>query len=229
MSAVDPKALAAVEAAEARFLAAQELERLRLFRLHLQATVTEVSPLTADLIRHQGSDLASLADQLRPVVERIPGMLHLPALRRYLVAETKGRRLAKDPVRVRQSDLRMSRRIAREGVILPSREGSRDRLGVVPIDGVLECAGWIGDSWFCTEREIAHLLVDLPDTIAAAPSGRVVGDLIGHPALAGRPYRVRRVVFLGEGPGVVVTFHTGLMKHHMPWADQLAEEMRRGS
>lgn len=224
----DADELAAVEAAEERFRSVQERARLDLYRLRLQATVTAVSPLTRDLVDRAGGSLEALAEQLRPTRDRAAGMSHLHGTRDPLIPGAKGR-VAPRPGAVRASDQRISRRIWREGVVVPTAAGTLDRFGIVPDKDVLECAGWLGPCWFCTERHVAHVLIDLPETLVAIVPGREIGEIVDHPVLIGRPYRVRRAVALGEAAGFALSFETGLSGHRMPWAEELASEMERGS
>jgi hypothetical protein len=224
----DPAALAAVVAAEERFYAQQDHERLRLHRLRLQATVTAVSPLTRDLVEQQGYSLAAVAEKLRPTPSLSPGMPHLHTFR-HLIPGRMGHPTSRTGAPVRQSDQRISRRIARKGVILPTAPGSRDLLGVVNDGPVLECAGWLGRYWFCTQGRIGHVLLNLPATIAAMVPGLSVGDIVEHAALSNRPYRVRRATALDDEGGVVLSFFTGLIEHAMPWESELSMEMERSA
>jgi hypothetical protein len=227
MHGTESRALAAVQAAEERFHMEQDGERLRLHRLRLQATVAAVSPLTRDLVEQKGCNLDTVAHCLRPTPERIPGMPHLHTFRQHLIPGRKDRPSLPAGAFVRSSDQRISRRIAMKGVILPEDAASQDLFGVVNDGSVLESAGWLGPYWFRTEGRVAHVLLSLPHTIIAVVPGMFVGDVVEHPSLSGRSYRIHRATSLGEGGGVVLTFSAGLIAHSLPWADELSAEMER--
>lgn len=218
---MQPLALAAVDAAEARFRARIADDRLELFRLRLQATVTVVTPLAGDLAESQGSSLDEVSALLRP-------MFFDFAPRTHLIDERTGRAKVMPGTSARISGLRISRLIARRGVVLPALPGRADRLGFVPTNASLECAGWLDRCWVCTSRSLAHLLVpgELPDSAYASCLGRDIGEVVDHPTLAGRGYIVRRVVPL-PNLGAVFTFKVGLVPHCMPWEDLLVRELER--
>jgi hypothetical protein len=228
--APDPRALAAVRAVEDRVAAERDLARVRLQRLKLQASVSAVSPLTRDLIERHGSTLRAIAHAFIDETQRYRG-----GRERHLIEHRRkgfqGRAVPAGvtDVALRQDDVRMSRRIARWGVLLREPEGSSERVGVVPDAGVIESAGWLGSCWFRTEGRIAHLHVDLPETVLAAVPGRAVREVVDHPALSDPTYRVGRVTSSAATGRSILTFRTGLLEHRMPWADQLALEMERVS
>jgi len=68
----------------------------------------------------------------------------------------------------------------------------------------------------------------LPETIGIVAPGMFVGEIVDHPALAGRAYRIGRAL-LFERQIAVLTFQAGFKEHSMPRVEQLVREMGRGS
>ncbi len=224
----DPNALVAVAAARRRLIEAHDLEALAVYRLDLQASIMAISPLTRDVANSLGVSLDEVAAMLRP--------FDPPASARRLIDRPRLHSARKgDPTvsplgLMRASDLQISRRIAREGVVLDI-DGRYGRFGVVPDHGTLAAAGWLGNSWFCTAGGTAHLLLGgaMPETMIAAVPGRVIGAIVDHPVLTGLDYPVKRVVRLPDDAGLVISFETGLIPHEMPWARLLERAIERSS
>lgn len=225
MSAVGSGAL--VELAINRFLAVTEHQRLRLYRMFLQATVRSVSPLTLAFAEHFGIDLESGLGNLRPPLD----WPRRPVPSAPLVVGCRIARAALRHVGPRAATTKsiMMRYAAMHGFV---HHGPGTNLLLFDVDGAwLSVQGRIGE---CTLRVVKGrafltLPAGVPDTIVAAMAGRPVDALVDHPALRGRGWRVRRVIEGTSDVGPTIVFATGRQRYRMPWPELLRSSVVEGS
>ena len=208
----------AVAVGIADFLVRTELERLRLFRLHLQATVDRISPLLVDLAAMEQIDL-DRAFQLmlppqdwpwRPLQPEIPPRVHHYQLR-------KGWAVAGTPPR---NSARFRRSFANPGLVIRDVEHPRGRFAIRPCGRVMGFTAGIGQCLLSAFGNSAMLKLSerLPETLVTAMPGRPLDQLVDHPAFAGRGYRVVRVEpDLGDHMPVLI-FRAPLVPLHMSWS-----------
>ena len=210
-----------------RFVDDTEAERLRLYRLHLQATVTRISPLTRDLATLATDGFEGVARGLRPspswpwrLVElRDDGSRHRYAHR------------FRDMVAHHYSEWPYSRS-ARAAI--PTASSARDRGPAenhrfFAVGAQVEVAGMVGACPLQTCGPLASIALPepLPETIAVAVVGRTIDALVEHPALAGRGYVVESARRPSDGGGHIITFATNVVRCRMPWAHLLEAELKR--
>lgn len=224
MNAGESGSRARLREAMRRFASHTEEERLRLFRLHLQLTVSRVSPLAVDLLAYAGTSLA----------EASAGLVPPPTWPRALLkAHDDG--FDADPwsggrrsVTVNGSSLRRAIRLA---MLNPPRRPIGtvgNDLSLMAVGDRIEVTAALAGCRLQTYGGMASLLLaqTLPETIVAAAPGRPIDALIAHPVFDGRGYPVYDVRD-GHGPGHAVTFRTGMLPWRMPWGDELAVELGR--
>lgn len=201
-----------------QFMERTDHDRLVLYRMHLQAHVRSISPLTFALAEHFDVDLAGGAALMRPSPDwprRAPPPFGAMAHRSHTALRHLSPRHRSVPG--------MLQRYALNRGFCHFGEGA-DML-FFDVDGRwLSMQGRIGKCAVCVVKGVAALTLPagLPDTVITAMPGRPVDAIISHPALAGRDYRVRRVRegVLGEGP--TLFFGTGRRAFSMPWPELLA-------
>ena len=218
----------AVEAAIACFMVFEEHERLRLYRLHLQASVSRISPVALDLAAQGGFGIDQIARRLRvPKGWPWPGgvaplscgigvnwlSLGRKALRRSFVG----------------SDRRFAARLDRDGVLMRGCEDPAGELGFLVSGDELQAVARLGECILHTRRGSCSVLLPrrLPETIQCALIGRPIGDMIGHPVLSGRRYRILSVQDRGTASGSVVVFATATRPLELPWGMELHAELER--
>lgn len=223
MRTVAPDVAARIEEEELLVEVAYRKERLRIFRMRLQAHIRSVSPLVRDLADARGIGLPGVVDLLRPYPELLRSASLLPTgaprLRPAAVHSVKRPKL--HPW-MRTSDMRVSYAVSRKGIVLDAKSGSGD-LGFMVHRGSLIAAGWLGGSWFHTEGDRAHVVlqVDVPETLVAAAVGRSIGQIVSHAVFDGREYPITRAVCVEEAQAVAFTFHTGEIAYELPWPELL--------
>lgn len=229
--AVDRKLLDRIDEEEMIVESAYRLERLRIFRMRLQANVLSVSPLVRDLADAHGIGLDALAELFRPYPElqRCATLTPTAVPRLYPCTSRREERSRGHPW-MRASDQRVSYAVSRKGVVIDAQSG-RGQLGFMVNRGDLVAAGWLGECWFHTEGDRAHLVarVEVPETLISAAVGRSIGQIVSHSILADRSYRVTRAVRIEDGPAVAFTFHTGKVPHELPWPELLHFRGQGGS
>lgn len=127
---------------------------------------------------------------------------------------------------MRPSDLHVSRAVSRTGIVLDGQTG-RGQLGFMVAREDLVAAGWLGEYWFHTERDRAHIVLraDMPKTLIAAAVGRSIGEIVAHPIFEGRDYLIVRTVRVEDGPAVAFTFHTGKVVFELPCPHEAGHSM----
>lgn len=223
MDRVDPRLAARIKA-EALLVEANYLsERLRIYRMRLQAEIRSVSPLARDLADAHGVGLGGVVDLLRsyPELQRCAELQPAGRPKLHPGGTHPSSRSRLKPF-MRPSDLHVSRAVSSKGIVLDGYSG-RGQLGFMVARGDLIAAGWLGECWFRTERERAHIVLraDVPDTLIAAAVGRSIGEIVAHPIFEGRDYPIVRAVRVEEGPAVAFTFHTGKVVFELPWPELL--------
>lgn len=175
-----PKAArSALREADERF----ERERLALYHAYVAALVRRASPLVVDLARHWGLHLApafaSLAPPWRWPLGR-PDPLARHHLRVWSGEVPRASRWRLPDRSVRSADL-----------VAPGGEGLL-RLDVR--GGCVDACAWIGETLVIARagRLLVWLPFALPETLATAAPGRLLADVVDHPAFRGRRYRVSR-------------------------------------
>ena len=201
-------------------------ETLRLFRMHLQVTVRQASPLAVDLASHDGVDLIERLGRLRPA----PNWLARPAFSDIPGAST---------LPLKHSRTGMASHYLRSSyaasLALADYERAEGPLAFDVASGAVQVVGRVGTCTIHTHRQTARLSLPegIPETVIEAMRGRRIDAIVDHPALAGRNYVVRDIVPGFVGHGYALVFSTGLVRFEMPWRDLLEERLakprRRGS
>lgn len=199
------------------FMESSDRERLRLFRLYLQMTVTRVSPIVVDLAAFVGSDFATIAEDLAPP-RSWPELL-----------------VVRGSADVRSGDassglprMRLASSVLNAASLRSRRPSGRRAANA----SLLVAAGTIDTRLVArgcairTRGEVADILLPtaVPDTVVAALPGRPIDVLLSHPLLDGRGYVVKRARS-GTVTPLVVTICTGTLPACLPWGDLLAEQM----
>lgn len=220
---IDPRLAARINAEALLVEAAYRGERLRIYRMRLQAAIRSVSPLARDLADAHGVGLRGVVEQLRSYADQQQCAELQPAgpPKQHSRGTHRSGRLSLRPY-LRPSDQRVSRAVSRTGIVLDGQFG-RGQLGFMVARGDLVAAGWLGDCWFNTERDQAHIVLgsDVPETLISAAVGRSIGDIVAHPIFKGRDYPIVRAVRVDDGPAVAFTFHTGKVVFELPWPELL--------
>lgn len=198
----------------ADFLTRTETERLRLFRLHLHATVRRVSPLLIDLCMMEGISIGSAVALIYPP-EDWPWrpLYNVPPSLARLTQQRKG--WLGSPTR--QDASRFERLFKNPGVIIRGVVHERGRFAIRPCGEVLGFTAAIGPCLLSAFGSTAMLKLPemLPETLMAAMPGRQLDALVDHPAFRGRKYRVMRVMpDLNDGLPIL-TFRVPLISFEM--------------
>jgi hypothetical protein len=222
------QARCAVEHAIARFMVFSDQERLRLYRLHLQATLGVISPVAFALALDGGFAIDQVARRLT-VPKGWPWAGGVPSQSKG--ASARWMSLGRLAVRssVVGADLRLSARLRRDGVLMRDSHHPAGELGYVVFGDELEAIARLGDCMLHTRRGVCRLLLpaSLPDTITTSLIGRPIGDMVEHPVLADRRYRILLIQDQRGGGSSVVTFATPMLPLELPWAADLAEAIAR--
>lgn len=211
-----PDEAAAVALGIADFLVRTEMERLRLFRRHLHATVRRVSPLLIELALMEGVSLSDAVDLIhppqdwpwRPLSDFSPSLVRRSQQRKAWLGSAGPRDVA-----------RFRRAFANPGVVVREADHPRGRFGVHPCEGVLGFTAAIGPCLLSAFGATAMLKLHqpLPETLMAAMPGRRLGQLIDHPLIAAGDHTVLRVQpDLGDGLPVI-SFRAPLVRFEMPF------------
>ncbi|MDQ2804361.1 MAG: hypothetical protein M3Y41_17395 [Pseudomonadota bacterium] len=220
------EARASVELAIERFTAARERERLVLYRMHLQATVRWISPLTLAMAKHVGIDLGDGMKSIRPPSEwpwRRPDSLVRSFAHRGHITH----RLYFAPNRPAIQVL-LQRYVTGHGFV---HIGSGSDILVFDVNGPwLSMHGQIGQCALRVATGTAALTLPagVPDTLAAAMVGKPVDAIVAHPALTGSGYSVKRVREANGAAGPTLIFSTGRSRLVMPWPELLRSGLSGG-
>lgn len=226
-SEVDPARLAAaisrIEAGHAALAAHVEAERLRLYRLFLQATVAAASPLVIDLAGHAGTTLRAIASAL-PVPcgwrsTRVYGRLKAGGGPRPAAGSATLPNLS-----------RSVRRLARAGKVVRGFFEEGGELGFTPDGSVLQVFARLGPCLLQTFGGTSLLLMPepLPETMLRGLIGQPVDLLVAHPVLEGRGYPISLAFNSKADRAGVVRFRTGLLPIALPWATEFDSAMEGG-
>lgn len=175
--------------------------RFKFMREHLARTVDRASPLLLDLI--PSARLDGLARRLAPG----------PALPWA----------SDDATRPRRSGIKNPSSHLTLEAVATLRLDPQDASGVLQLNvvgGELHAELQIGVARISTWRSPARLVLPdrLSDTLAVAMAGRRLGDLLDHPLLSGREYRVVDAAPFSSGFGTVIRFTAELRPWSPPWA-----------
>jgi hypothetical protein len=206
------------------FIKETEAERLRLYRLHLQATIRRVSPLISDSAAFAGSRLRVLVEDLSPPPSWPWRMAGTPFHNPFRAAKCS----ANGPASLTRPGV--LRKAGAKNWLTRSFNGMRGELSLVVEGGSLEAFVSLGTAYMQTHAGVASVMLPdpLPETVAAALPGRLLEELVQHPIIDGRGYVVDQVHPPTHWPGHVVIFRTGLLPFDMPWGDALAAELGDG-
>lgn len=199
----------------ARFLERTESERLRLFRLHLQTSIKQVSPLLLDLAELESIPLIKAAGLIYPPADW-PGrpFLDYPPTWRSLQLR------AWRHVWSRRAEAQFERMFASPGVIIRKFHDPRGRFGIRPCRTVLGFATGLGPCVLTafSSTAILKLAQRLPETFTASLRGRCLGDIVDHPLFTGRHYRIRSATPDPVDDLTVITFHAKTVAYKGSWA-----------
>lgn len=216
----DPASVAALRVAD--FLVKTEIERTRLFRAHLQATVCKVSPLLVELAVLEGLSLSEAFARMqppqdwpwRPVEAFSRGLFR----RSYRVKGLPGSDVRREGARFRQA-------FRAPGVVIRDVGHPRGQLGVRPFEGVLGFAAALGPCLLSSLGSTAELKLPgpLPETLTMSLPGRRLGQIVDHPLFADNEYRIVRVQpDLSDG-APVLTFRVPLVPFELAASGRWAE------
>lgn len=207
----------AVALSIADFLVRTEMERLRLLRLYLRATVRLASPLLLELAFMEQIRLEDAVALIhppqdwpwRPLDDRQP-----PGLQRLL--RRKGSLAS-----VRRSEVQAFRRhFANPGVVVRDADHPRGRFAIRPHGAVLGFTADVGPCMLSAYGSSAMIKFPdpLPEALLAAMPGRPIGAIIDHPMFADPNFKIRRVQpDLADGLPVLL-FRAPLVAFEMPGA-----------
>lgn len=198
------------------FIVRTETERLRLLRLHLTATVLQVSPLLPELASMEGIGIHDAAALMhppqdwpwRPIYDPPSPMMRRWQHRRFLL----GRDAEKGAGRFRRA-------FASPGVVIRDVDHPRGRFAIRPSGGVLGFTAAIGPCLLSSfgATAVLRLPEPLPETLVMAMPGRKLGHLVDHPLFRDRDYMVRRVITDPTDDLPVLEFKVPLMPFEMRW------------
>lgn len=199
----------------ADFLVRTEVERLRLFRMHLAATVRTASPLLLDLAALRGIDLMGATTLIHPPqdwpwrpIEEYPPSLLRKSMRPGLWLTGKVAREARA----------FERSFANPGVVIRGTDHPDGRFAIRPAASVMGFTAGIGGSLVSAFGSLAMLKLEgpIPEALMISMPGRTLGQVVDHPVFAGRDYVIRRAVpDLTDGMPVL-EFRTRLVPFEMP-------------
>ncbi|RYD68269.1 MAG: hypothetical protein EOP58_01070 [Sphingomonadales bacterium] len=194
----------------------RERAMLEAFRQEVGTTVRSISPLLLSFVATQGGSLDEILDQIgmplrwpgSPSLARSGNVKFRPVrdvYRHYLVSTATGWHKA----------YRM--RGAGPGTTFMHSGDDWARLEIVAHS--LEFEALIGSVKF--ETLFGELRVELddrlPDTLAMACVGRLIGDVVDHAALRGRDWPITRVEDSHPLLGQTLVVATGSIVFRMPW------------
>ena len=179
-----------IQLAAAAFTAAEARKRRRMWRMHLQASVTRINRLALDVAVAPGIGPAEMAAMLEPPRDWPWAMLDTgPVPSSWGIDDAIGHAPAS----------RMERHYG-GGCVWDIGSGVDGKAPCSPeelrfrADGsCIEVEGRLGRGYLATSGETASLEIpdDLPVPVAAPLAGRTIDDLLGHQLFAGREYVIR--------------------------------------
>jgi hypothetical protein len=200
----------------ADFLVATEMERLRLFRLHLASTVVRVSPLLPDLAAMQGISIVDAAALMHPPRDwPWRPLTDAPSSLPWQLRQSWARSGGKD----RSEAARFRRSFANPGVVIREADNPLGRFAIRPVGGVLGFTAGIGPCLLSAFGPTALLKLPhaLPETLSIALPGRTLDGIIDHPLFRGGNYIVSRVVPDLSDDLPVLMFRARLVAFESPW------------
>lgn len=200
----------------ANFLERTELERLQLFRLHLQMTIRRVSPLLLDLAALERISLIDASALIYPPQDwpRRP-FFDLSPIPIWRVLQKKAWRQASD----RREAMRFERMFANPGVVIRKFDDPRGRFAIRPCRTVLGFTAGIGPCVLTAfgSTAVLKLADQLPETLMASMAGHTLGDVVDHSIFAGRDYTIRRVTLDPADDMPVIAFHAKTLAYRGAW------------
>ena len=214
--------------AVSRFLECSGRERMRLFRLHLQAHVSSISPLAIDLAAYCGLTLDAVAALLTPPA-RWPSAdgTHVPTMRPQDWAFYDAAQFC-----YAHALTGANGRALRAGSLISNvRSDERAEVGYAAIGSLLEVVAQVGPCMLVTHAgaAVARIAGELPETLVRGLPGHHLDELVEHPVLSGRGYVIESVRTDPNGSSQVIRFRTGTLPHAMPWDGILLGELERRS
>jgi len=201
----------------ASFLERTESERLRLFRLHLQTTITRVSPLLLDLAAFESISLSEATALIYPP-QGWPGhpVSDFAPLPIWKLLQKKAWR----QVSGRRDAVRFQRMFANPGVIIRTFNDPRGRFGIRPCRTVLGFTAGIGSCVLTAFGSTAILKLgeQLPASVLASIDGYRLGDVVDHPIFAGRAYLIHRAMLDPADAMPLIAFHAKTVAYWGNWA-----------
>lgn len=200
----------------ANFLARTELERLLLFRLHLQTTIRRVSPLLLDLAVRENISLTNASALIYPPQDW-PGrpFFDVSPVPIWRMVQKNGWRQGT----ARRERVRFERMFANPGVIIRQFDDPRGRFGIRPCRSVLGFTAAMGSCVLTAfgSTGILKLGDQLPQTVMTSLKGHRLGDIVEHPIFAGRDYLIRRAMHDPADDMPVLAFHAKTIAYKGTW------------
>jgi hypothetical protein len=191
------------------------LERLRLFRRHLQLLVVRVSPLVRAAFSQEC--LPAILDRFMPLPSWPATGLTLPHAWKFRIER------ADPPHGVRQLGLTgrnpCARLLRNGGVIVRSLEDPLGMLGVKVVGHQLEFLAIQEGIVIATQGALVRvrLPMEVPETVRAGAAGLELDSVMRHPFTDGRGYAVRRMKPMHEA--TLLEAWTGSLPFRMPWPE----------
>lgn len=201
----------------ADFLISTEVERLRLFRLHLQTTVRWVSPLLLDLADFESISLDHALARIRPPP-------NWPARPLYGFIPSTLRHSQRRRIWLRSAGSRDSwyfeRTFSEPGVVVRGADHPNGRFAIRPCGPVLGFTAAVGPCLINAFSRMATLKLTepLPEILLTSLVGRKLEQVVEHPVFSGRGYVVRRAVADPDDDLPVLVFCAQLSPFVGPWA-----------
>lgn len=186
-------------AADRRF----RLETIRLFRSYLSCSVRQASPLLLDLSKLWQLDLAAAVGRLRPP-PGWPMARHVrPTERHYIKSKLPSARWL-SPIRSRTE---------------PVMQGpdAHERLAIQLNGDTLDTRARLGETMCTTANGMLEIWLPMaiPETLQSAMIGRHLSNLVSHPVLLMRDYRV--LASMSAGGHTVVEAHAPALPFAISW------------
>lgn len=185
-------------------------ERLRLYRQHLQVSVTAATPLLQRVAEEPSVDVRAALHRLRPP----HGWPDVPPLGSWTSVAQVLRHYDRHGATVDRHDRSRS-------VALCEGRHPLGRLILHVVGARLELTSRIGDVVVKTDGEAIQIVLPfhLPDTIDEALAGRPLNCLVGHRWFKSEGWTIVRVERPAGArrPRTIVRVDTGLEPYVMPW------------
>jgi hypothetical protein len=200
----------------ADFIVRTELERLELFRSHLQDTLRRISPLLVDLVAFENFVLKDALDLIYP-----PD--NWPQRPLYHFPWTNSRSSQRFGHWLRASGSGdawfFERKFANPGVVIRKASHPKGRFAIRPCGSVLGFAAAIGPCVLSAFGSTAILKLPdpLPETFMASLPGRRLNEIVEHPIFAKREYVIRGATADGSDGLPVLAFGARMISFEGPW------------